>query len=155
MGGSGPMGPAHDPGSAFNWCCYPKWQPDQNTREFILKHYLFNMRLVCALVVHAAMSLCIFWESAEERTRGWVNDSLVVEHHVRQPDVFWGQPDLQHSIKLLRDPSQTIVLPLLRANKNTVLSHSCHSHSSMKTSSVEQRGKGLSFHLSVHQPVSG
>lgn len=65
-----------------------------------------------------------FWESSEVRTGGWVSDSLVVKHHVRQPDVFWGQPDLQHPIKLLRDPSQTIVLPLLRVNKHTVLSQS-------------------------------
>lgn len=62
------------------------------------------------------------------RTGGRESDSLVVKHHVRQPDVFGGQPDLQHSIKLLRDPSQTIVLPLLKANKNTTLSHSSANH---------------------------
>lgn len=47
-----------------------------------------------------------------------MTDSLIVEHHVRQPDVFRGQPDLHHSVKLLRDPSQTVVLPLLRASEN-------------------------------------
>lgn len=52
---------------------------------------------------------------------------LVVEHHVRQPDVFRGQPDLHHPVKLLRDPSQTVVLPLLRVNKDKTLSHS-HTH---------------------------
>lgn len=43
------------------------------------------------------------------------DDSLVVQDHVRQPDVFGGQPDFQHPIKFLRDPSQPVVLPLLRA----------------------------------------
>lgn len=51
-------------------------------------------------------------------------DSLIVEHHVRQPDVFGGQPDLHHPVELLRDPSQTVVLPLLRADENKMLSHS-------------------------------
>lgn len=59
---------------------------------------------------------------------GRVRDLLVVKDHVRQPDVFGGQPDLQHPIKLLRHPRQTIVLPLLKYQKkknkqtNTALS---------------------------------
>lgn len=112
---------------AFNWCCYPKWQLDQNTRGLALKCYLFYVRLVCVLVVHASMSPCASSVSLL-KWGGWANDSLVVENHVRQPDVFWGQPDLQHSIKLLRDPSQTIVLPLLRANGNTMFSHPFVNH---------------------------
>lgn len=73
--------------------------------------------------------LYFFWKLFEVRTGGWKRDSLVVKHHVRQPDVFGGQPDLQHSIKLLRDPSQTIVLPLLKANKKkTVINHSSANH---------------------------
>lgn len=44
-------------------------------------------------------------------------DSLVVQDHVRQPDVFGGQPDFQHPVKFLRGPSQPVVLPLLRAKK--------------------------------------
>ena len=51
------------------------------------------------------------------------SDSLVVQHHVRQPDVFGRQPDLQHSIKVLRGPRQTIVLPLLHQSQHTQLTH--------------------------------
>lgn len=62
------------------------------------------------------------------------SDSLVVENHVRKPNVFRGQSDLHHSIKLLRGPSQTIVLPLLRAKKKKVLSHTSTNHTVRKAS---------------------
>lgn len=90
--------------------------------QFVSKNCMYFHGAVYALLV------CILWRLYEVRTGGRESDSLVVKHHVRQPDVFGGQPDLHHSIKLLRDPSQTIVLPLLKANKNTTLSHSSANH---------------------------
>lgn len=66
---------------------------------------------------------------------------LVVEHHVRQPDVFRGQPDLHHPVKLLRDPSQTVVLPLLRVSKDKMLSHS-HTHRTKGEIHLERSTEG-------------
>lgn len=53
----------------------------------------------------------------EAGSEGGGSDSLVVEDHVRQPDVFGGQPDLQHPVELLGNPGQTVVLPLLMETK--------------------------------------
>lgn len=50
----------------------------------------------------------------EARPGGGGGHSLVVEHHVRQPDVLGWKPDFQHPVELLGSPGQTVVLPLLR-----------------------------------------
>lgn len=99
-----------------------------------LNHHQLNRR--CARTMAGAVDgpVCVHacaFVVEEVRTQRWESDSLVVEHHVRQPDVFWWQPDLHHSIKLLWDPSQTIVLPLLRVNKSKILRHSSEQQQSV------------------------
>lgn len=107
----------------------------------------------CACVHDSA---CVFCKMSERSEARWVreqSDSLVVEDHVRQPDVFWGQSDLHHSIKLLRNPSQPIVLPLLRSNRNTVLSHSSVNHPAARRHPGAERRRCVcpSFCLHVSQ----
>lgn len=109
-----------------------------------LNHLQFNRRCVRTMAVSVYGPVCVHacaFFVEEVRTQRWESDSLVVEHHVRQPDVFWWQPDLHHSIKLLWDPCQTIVLPLLRVNKNKILSHSSEQQQ-QHTSWEERRGGG-------------
>lgn len=92
----------------------------QLSTPFVLS--AFSPRLLCS----ALSLLKAFWGESS-RLSEWVCERLsllVVEHHVRQPDVFRGQPDLHHAVKLLWDPSQTVVLPLLRVSKDKKLSHS-------------------------------
>lgn len=117
------------------------------------KHQGVSIKMLSVfLVAHASVSLYAFSQSLLK----WgvsVNDSLVVKHHIRQPDVFWGQPDLHHSIKLLRDPSQTIVLPLLRANRNTMLSHSFANHTAVWRH-LKRAGRGRPVVSSVCESVS-
>lgn len=75
---------------------------------------------------------------------------LVVEHHVRQPDVFRGQPDLQHAVKLLRDPRQTVVLPLLRVSRDKKAESLCSGEIRPVSSySTEGNQRGLRLGQSV------
>lgn len=135
------MGPCTMKPRVFNWVSYPKRFTAQCLQLDKIRFNTLTFQYetcTCSCCAWLRQRLpprvsCVFRER--------VSDSLVVEHHVRQPDVFGGQPDLQHPVKLLRDPSQPIVLPLLRANKNKALHHLCANRAATR---VEEWGEAPS-----------